>query len=157
MENNPIFKHIHHICIVVHDMDKTIKFYESIGIGPWHDHPISDAFRQDISVKFVDDFMLNKYAYANLENIQIQLCQPSSENTEQGRFLKEKGEGVFHLGFTVDDIKATEEKAHGLGLMNLIRGRSSANAGFTYFDTQNHAGVVLQIRAVSPSGDLPQR
>lgn len=150
MGNNSIFKHIHHICIVVHDMDKTIKFYESIGIGPWHDHPMSDAFRQANSVDSNDGFMLNRYAYANLANIQIQLCQPGSETTDQGRFLKQKGEGVFHLSFTVDDINAAEDKAHNMGLVDLIRGRSSANTGFTYFDTQLYTGVVLQIRAISP-------
>ena len=30
-----IFNHLHHVCIVVHDIDRAQAYYESIGIGPW--------------------------------------------------------------------------------------------------------------------------
>ena len=29
------FRMVHHLCIVVHGIDRTIRYYESAGIGPW--------------------------------------------------------------------------------------------------------------------------
>ena len=36
---NPIFQKLHHVCIVVHDIDRTQAYYESVGIGPWVTYP----------------------------------------------------------------------------------------------------------------------
>ena len=33
------FRELHHICIVVRDIEASVAFYESIGIGPWQDYP----------------------------------------------------------------------------------------------------------------------
>ena len=33
------FRQLHHICLVVHDIDATQAYYESIGIGPWQEYP----------------------------------------------------------------------------------------------------------------------
>ena len=35
----PIFDTLHHICVVVHDIEKAKAYYQSIGIGPWQDYP----------------------------------------------------------------------------------------------------------------------
>ncbi|QOV52372.1 VOC family protein [Serratia sp. CMO1] len=150
MKKHSVFNKLHHICIVVNDMDESVKFYESIGIGPWNDFPSLERFRDNLEVSNVDDFMQNKYCYTNIGDIQIQLCQPSLGDTEQRHFLEKNGEGVFHLGFTVDAVDDAEKQAHSLGLTNLIRGRLPDHSGFTYFDTSARAGVILQVRAIKP-------
>ena len=33
------FHELHHICIVVRDIDASVAWYESAGIGPWQDYP----------------------------------------------------------------------------------------------------------------------
>ena len=33
------FDKLHHICIVVHDIDKAQAYYDFIGIGPWEAYP----------------------------------------------------------------------------------------------------------------------
>ena len=33
------FNKLHHLCIVVHDIDKAQAYYESIGIAPWESYP----------------------------------------------------------------------------------------------------------------------
>ena len=32
------FAQLHHLCIVVHDIDRAQRYYESVGIGPWRDY-----------------------------------------------------------------------------------------------------------------------
>ena len=34
-----LFNTLHHVCIVVHDLEKTVAYYESLGVGPWFDYP----------------------------------------------------------------------------------------------------------------------
>jgi 4-hydroxyphenylpyruvate dioxygenase-like putative hemolysin len=88
------------------------------------------------------------YRYANLGNVQLQLCAPPAGNTPQRHFLDTRGEGVFHLGFTVPDCDDAEAEATGLGLPIKMRGRLPNRSGFTYFDTADKgAGVTLEIRA----------
>ncbi|HZZ24916.1 MAG TPA: hypothetical protein VFE60_21085 [Roseiarcus sp.] len=34
-----IFNKLHHICIVVHDLDRARAYFESVEIGPWIEYP----------------------------------------------------------------------------------------------------------------------
>ena len=141
-----IFRSLHHVCIVVRDIDKAVAYYDSVGIGPWHPYPPLQQFTE-LTGYDRDVFLAMKYKYANIDNVQIQLCQPGSGDSEQRRFLDSHGEGVFHLGFVVPDCDAGEAAGKDLGLKVLMSGRRPDRTGFTYFDTAGPAGVVLEIRA----------
>lgn len=145
-----IFRSLHHICIVVRDLEKSKAYYESVGIGPWRPFPSLEPFRHDLDVPDADAFMQLKYSYAALDNVQIQLCEPPPGNTLQRRFLDERGEGVFHLGFDVANCDAGERAGVAAGLAVLMHGRKPDGSGFTYFDTaRDGAGVTLEIRAAA--------
>ncbi|MFJ9629290.1 VOC family protein [Streptomyces sp. NPDC101175] len=147
MTDTPLFRSLHHLCVVVHDLDRSVAYYESLGIGPWHDFPSLAAFKDDLQVPDPDAFFDLTYKYAVLDNVQLQLCRPGAGRSPQRDFLETHGEGVFHLGFGVPDVDASERRAGALGLENLLRGRRPEGTGFTYFDTAyDGAGVVLQIR-----------
>ena len=89
-----------------------------------------------------------KYKYADLGNIQIQLCEPGEGEKPQRRFPDSRGEGVFPLGFTVPDADGAETGAARLGIEPLMRGRQEDGSGFTCFDTtEQGAGVSLEIRS----------
>lgn len=141
----PIFRRMHHVCIVVHDIDAAEAYYASVGIGPWQDYPPLDQYTE-LDVPSRDGFMNMKYRFCDIDNMQIQLCQPPQVDCPQRRYLEEKGEGVFHLGFTVDDCDAAEGAARDGGVPVLMRGRRPDRSGFTYFDNADKAGVVLEIR-----------
>jgi catechol 2,3-dioxygenase-like lactoylglutathione lyase family enzyme len=138
-----IFDRLHHVCIVVHDIDATQEYYESIGIGPWLNYPPLADYTE-LEMPSAEGFLSMKYRYCNTENIQLQLCQPG-EGTPQAEFLAEHGEGIFHLGFEVADADASEVQAANNGLAVWMKGRRSDSSGFTYFKTPE-AGVTLEIR-----------
>ncbi len=146
-----IFDKLHHICIVVHDIDKTQAYYESIGIGPWEAYPPLVEY-EELEVPHRDGFMAMQYRICNLPNIQLQLCQPSEDPTPQRIHLDTKGEGVFHLGFETQDADATEDAVSDRGLSVLMRGRRQNRTGFTYYDTADKAGVILLTRATNLPG-----
>jgi methylmalonyl-CoA/ethylmalonyl-CoA epimerase len=135
-----VFDKIHHVCIVVHDIDKARAYYESIGIGPWREYPPLAEYT-DLHVPNPSAFLKMRYQVCNLPTIQFQLCQPPQEECPQRRFLDAKGEGVFHIGFEVNDCDAGEAAAEARGLKVHMRGRRSNGSGFTYFDTMSQAGV----------------
>ncbi|MEP7178538.1 MAG: VOC family protein [Pseudonocardiales bacterium] len=142
------FQQLHHICLVVHDIDKSQAYYESIGIGPWQTYPPLTEFT-DLDVPSPEAFAQMQYRVVNLDNIQLQLCQPPELDCPQRRFLDTRGEGVFHLGFEYD-VSAAIEQGRSLGLEVLMRGQRPDGSGFVYFDTRAAAGVVLETRK-SPS------
>jgi methylmalonyl-CoA/ethylmalonyl-CoA epimerase len=141
------FSKLHHVCVVVHDIDAAQAFYESVGIGPWIEYPPLGEYT-DLSVPDPDGFRSLKYRYAWIGEQQWQLCEPGPGDTPQRRFLEERGEGVFHVGFEVPDADAAEQQVEAEPLM---RGRRENGSGFTYFDTAREAGVILEIRQSPPA------
>ena len=138
-----MFDKVHHVCIVVHDIEKSMAYYESLGIGPWQHYPPFEGFTL-LEVPSEDGFYSTIYRFCNVSNLQIQLCQPG-DGTPQREFLETRGEGVFHIGFEVDDCDEAEREGAAHGIFPFIRGRKGTASGFTYFDTPQ-AGVTLEVR-----------
>ncbi|WP_136620164.1 MULTISPECIES: VOC family protein [Mesorhizobium] len=145
------FDKLHHICIVVHDIDKAQAYYDSIGIGPWESYPPLAEY-EELQVPSPEGFKAMQYRICNLPNTQLQLCQPNHDPSPQRIHLDSKGEGVFHIGFEVSDADAAETKAKTDGLSVLMRGRRENRTGFTYYDTADKAGVILLTRATNLPG-----
>lgn len=145
---NTVLNKLHHICLVVHNIDKTQAYYESIGIGPWTAYPPLSEYAE-LQVPHRDGFLNLQYRICNLPNVQLQLCQPSAEPSPQRLHLDAKGEGVFHVGFEVADADSAEEDAKAHGLTVLMRGRRVNRSGFTYYDTGREAAVNLLTRATN--------
>ena len=103
-----LFRTLHHVCIVVRNLESAVAYYESIGVGPWHDFPPLELFKSELDVPDPAAFLKLRYRYANLDNVQIQLCEPGEGKSPQRIFLETRGEGVFHLGFTVPDLDAAD-------------------------------------------------
>ncbi|MFK3781612.1 VOC family protein [Agrobacterium sp. NPDC089420] len=145
---NQIFEKLHHICLVVNDIDKTQAYYESIGIGPWIAYPPLAEY-EELNVPNPVAFNKMQYRICNLPNFQLQLCQPSEDASPQREFLKTKGEGVFHLGFEVADADAAQAAS---GIPVKMSGRRSNRTGFTYYDTAEDGGVTLLTRSTNRPG-----
>jgi methylmalonyl-CoA/ethylmalonyl-CoA epimerase len=139
------FSTLHHVTIVVRDVDRAVEFYESLGFGPFVDYPpLTDYVK--LNVMDVAGFHNVRFRCAQVGPIQIQLCQPGEGESTYKDFLEKKGEGVFHLGFVVDDVDGAEAQLKALGLGVLSSGRRQDGSGFSYMDTAGEAGVVLLVR-----------
>jgi methylmalonyl-CoA/ethylmalonyl-CoA epimerase len=139
------FSTLHHVTIVVREVDKTVEFYESLGFGPFVDYPpLSEYVKLD--VPDLAGFHQLRFKCAQIGPVQLQLCQPGEGDSLYKRFLDEKGEGVYHLGFVVDDVDDAEAGLIASGLGVLAGGRRQDGSGFSYMDTADEAGVVLLVR-----------
>jgi catechol 2,3-dioxygenase-like lactoylglutathione lyase family enzyme len=147
-----LFKDLHHVCIVVEDIEASERAYAAIGIGPWYDYPKAGEYVEyDVPNKPASKAM--RYRCVDLGNVQLQLCQPSELDSPQRRFLDTFGEGVYHLGFEVPDRDAAEAAGRALGLKVVARGKRTDGSGFCYFDTKDTLGVVLEVRKTPASPD----
>ncbi|UXM96083.1 VOC family protein [Bartonella sp. HY329] len=142
---NNIFNKLHHVCIVVDDLEKAITYYEGLGIGPWYDYPKHGNYIE-FEVPDAKASAVMRYKCVDLDNIQLQLCEPNGDASPQGRFLKDHGPGVYHLGFEVADMKDAETKGAELGLDVIARGLRADGGGFCYYNTAEKAGTILEIR-----------
>ena len=145
MQENNSFGKPHHICIVVEDIEKTKSYYEFIGIGPWVDYPPLVEYTK-LNVMEEKGFFASRFVYTQIGDLQLQLVQPGEGKTIYKDFLETKGEGVFHIGFEVDDIDTVEKQLTDNDLKVLASGRRDDGSGFSYLDTRDHAGVTLLVR-----------
>ena len=143
------FAQLHHISIVVKDIDAAVKFYESNGIGPFKSYPpIKEYVKIDVPDK--EGFYNLTIKYTRIGPVELQLIQPGAGQSIYKDFLAKKGEGVYHLGFVVDDIEKSEVEVKAMGLDVISSGRRANGSGFSYLDTADKAGVTLLIRQSPP-------
>jgi catechol 2,3-dioxygenase-like lactoylglutathione lyase family enzyme len=145
MQENNAFSKPHHICIVVKDIEKTKRYYESIGIGPWVEYPPLVEYTK-LNVMDEEGFFDTRFVYTHLGDLQLQLAQPGEGKTIYKDFLETKGEGVFHIGFEVEDIDTVEQQLRENKMEVLASGRRDDGSGFSYLDTREQAGVTLLVR-----------
>jgi len=143
------------VCIVVNDLERATEFYVSLGVGPWMDYPKGAPYIE-LDVPNEAGSGALRYMCCDLENFQLQLCQPSRDDTPQRRFLDEHGEGVYHLGFEVEDLADAEAQGRSLGLSVTSRGIREDGTGFCYFDTRRKGGTVLEVRKSSEAPRVPE-
>jgi methylmalonyl-CoA/ethylmalonyl-CoA epimerase len=148
-KNSP-FNKLHHISIVVKDAEKTQRFYESIGIGPWADYPPMEEY---VKIDVPDEKGLYnlKIKSAQVGPLQFQLIEPGDGESLYKDHLRKRGEGVYHIGFEVDDISAADSSIETMGLKVLSSGRRENGSGFSYLNTTSEAGVVLLVRQSPPA------
>jgi len=144
------FSRLHHVAVVVKNMNRAIEYFSSLGIGPFQAYPpIRDYVKVNVPDK--EAFYSLSIRQAQIGPVALQLIQPGEGKTIYKDFLDKNGEGVFHLGFVVDDVDKEEVRLRAQGLQVLSSGRRLDGSGFTYFDTAEKAGVVLLIRQNPPS------
>ncbi|MGH6954383.1 MAG: VOC family protein, partial [Alphaproteobacteria bacterium] len=64
------FHTLHHLCLVVRDLEGAVAFYEQAGIGPWLDYPSLDQFTE-LAMPDVRAFKALKIKFARIGPIQL--------------------------------------------------------------------------------------
>ena len=81
-----------HIGIAVRSIDDTLAIYERL-------MPVQEKRTEVASQKA-------KVALVPVGEITLELLEPTSEDSAIGKFIAERGEGLHHIAFEVDDIEA---------------------------------------------------
>jgi methylmalonyl-CoA epimerase len=87
------FEQIDHVGIAVHDLDAGIARYQDLlGVGP--------SVRKRMEKDGIDAAMLD------LGSTHVELIAPTGPDSVIAGFLEKRGEGMHHVAYRVDDIRA---------------------------------------------------
>lgn len=126
-------KKINHVAIVVADLDQSLGFWRDL-LGLELDH-VEDVPSQKAQVAFLP-----------VGDSEVELVKPTSDDSGLAKFLAERGGGMHHLCFEVDDIdaKLADLKAKGVRLIDetarVLPGRKMA-----FVHPKSSGGVLIEL------------
>ncbi|WP_261133628.1 VOC family protein [Bacillus sp. Marseille-Q3570] len=98
-------KTLDHIGIAVRDIDEALNFYVKILGGKVEHRYTSEAPGVEVHV-----------AAVRVDGELIELLQPTSNTSPVARFIRQKGKGVHHVAYRVDDLDQAIEEAEQQGI-----------------------------------------
>lgn len=123
---------IHHVGIVVNSADEAMKFYrDALGLPVTADQVIEDQGVRGVLLQ--------------IGGSEIELLEPTRDDTGVARFLATKGEGMHHICFESDDVHEELEQARAKGIQLIDEKPRLGLAGMICFlhPKSNH-GVLVE-------------
>jgi methylmalonyl-CoA epimerase len=127
-----MLKKIHHVGIVVRNLEESYAFYrDTLGL-PVH----KMAVVEDQGVKA---------ALLSIGESEIELLEPINENGGVAKFLQRRGEGLHHICFETDDVQAELDATRAKGVALIDTAPRHGLAGMICFlhPKANH-GVLIE-------------
>lgn len=94
-----------HVGIAVRSIDEALPFYIEVLGGVVEDRYTSDAPGVEVHVAVI----------RTADNL-IELLEPTNKNSPIDRFIKQKGKGVHHMAYRVDDLDRAIFEAKNKGI-----------------------------------------
>ena len=130
----PEIKRIHHIAVLVKDIDASLLFWRDIlGIEPSH---VSDFPKEAARIAFLP-----------LGEAEIELVQPVTADSGLSRFLENHGPGMHHLCLEVDDLRGLlmQLKTKGIQLINEQPNVGEDGRLFAFIHPKSTNGVLVEL------------
>jgi len=127
--------HIEHIGIAVKSLDTAIPYYEEmLGLKCY-------------SVEEVTDQKV-KTAFFKIGQTKIELLESTDPEGAVGKFIENKGEGVHHIAFSVEDgvqNGLTELEAKGVRLIDKAPRNGAEGLKIAFLHPKSTAGVLTEL------------
>jgi len=138
----------HHVSVVVRDMEKAMKFYEAMGIGPFPPLlgpqgkvPLAN---KTLHGKPADWELDLRHAEGGVGDLTFELIQPLEGDTPVKEFLEKKGEGIQHIGFFVDDMEQETARMAEKGF-KITQSAETPTVKWAYFGTDDVGGFSIEL------------
>ena len=143
------------VCVVVRDLQKAMERYWNIlGIGPWRVHTFQPPGLTNTTLRGKPQPYTMRLALAEVGAVQWELIQPLEGPSTYKEFLEEKGEGLHHVAFAVDDYDQAVAAFGEQGIGILMSGTWHGGT-YAYMDTQGPLGMIAEIYRRSPGLQRP--
>jgi len=136
-----------HACIVVKDMDRAIKHFAALDVGPFPAFlggPGMPFAGKTVRGREVDYDMDLRLAKSQLGGIGLELIQPLKGETVYTEFLAKHGEGLHHLAYGVEDFDAEVADMKKRGF-KVVQTGAMPNSRWAYFDTDAVGGMLIEL------------
>lgn len=138
------FSNMHHVGVMVKDMDRAIKYYESLGMGPFKPF-------KELSGTIIEQTQYGKPADFEVKNMmlevggtEIELIQPVKGAVVHAGFIERRGEGINHIAFIIDDLEEEIAKFVGQGFKVILTRKRIGGVSAAYIDFSEVGGVVIE-------------
>jgi methylmalonyl-CoA/ethylmalonyl-CoA epimerase len=130
----PKIKSIHHIAVVVDDMEKSLSFWrDALGIQVQEMHDVPSEKSQ--------------VAFLPVAGTQVELVNPTSNDSGIGKYLAKRGPGMHHVCLEVDDIEAmlTQLTMKGVRLINDKPILTADGKKYAFVHPESTSGVLVEL------------
>jgi len=140
------------ICWVTHDIAATEALLsEQFGVGAWTRIPDVEFGADTTTLRGEPVRCLAHIALGYAGDLQLELIQPVEGPSIHSEFLAERGPGLHHVCFEVDDVAAACAAAEAAGLPVLMRGSMmDGEIEFAYVDGSAAGAPYLELARIGP-------
>jgi len=141
----PVFTGTLQIGIVVRNLEEAMHTYVyDYGIAPWEVYEMNSSTVEDMTKDEKPEDYAMRVALAMVGDVQWELIEPVGENNIYYEFLRDRGEGLHHIGMGVADYDKTLEHLRSRGHKALQAGKFFG-ALFSYPSTDRDMKVLTEI------------
>ena len=135
-----MLKKIHHVGVVVRSADDALEFYrDALGLAVTADRVIEDQGVRGVLLQ--------------IGGSEIELLEPTRDDTGVARFLATRGEGMHHICFESDDVDAELEAARAKGIELIDQKPREGLAGrICFLHPKSNHGVLVEFATPLPEG-----
>jgi methylmalonyl-CoA/ethylmalonyl-CoA epimerase len=127
-------KKMEHIGIAVKNLNEANLLYEKLlGISSYKEEEVMSEGVQTV--------------FFNSGNTKIELLQAITPESPIAKFISEKGEGIHHIAFEVEDIniEITRLKKEGFIILNDIPRKGADNKWVVFLHPKSTNGVLIEL------------
>ena len=123
-----------HVGIAVRSLEESIPIWSR-----------SLGFRHTDTIEF--ESMKLRIAFLRGGSVELELLEPTAEDSPVGRFLSKRGEGIHHLSFLVTDLDQAlrEAEAAGLELIDRSPHEGSHQTKIAFLSPRTLNGVLVEL------------
>jgi methylmalonyl-CoA/ethylmalonyl-CoA epimerase len=125
---------MNHVAIVVEDMESSLAFWrDALGIQL---HELRDVPAEKSQVAFLP-----------VEGGEIELVQPTTDDSGIAKYLAKRGQGMHHLCLEVDDIDGMllQLKAKGVRLITEEPRLAADGKKYVFIHPESTSGVLVEL------------
>ncbi|CCH51370.1 methylmalonyl-CoA epimerase [Fibrisoma limi BUZ 3] len=125
---------VEHIGIAVRDLAASNElFTKLLNVGPYKSEAVES---EGVTTSFF-----------KVSQTKIELLEATNPDSPIAKFLDKKGEGIHHIAFEVDDIRAEMERLKGEGftVLNEIPKRGADNKLVCFLHPKGTNGVLVEL------------
>jgi methylmalonyl-CoA/ethylmalonyl-CoA epimerase len=133
-EPMPKIKQINHVAVVVADMEKSLAFWrDALGIEL---HELRDVPAE-----------MSQVAFLPLAGSEIELVQPTTDDSGIAKYLAKRGPGMHHICLEVDDIDGmlAQLAAKGVRLINEQPRTAADGKKYAFIHPESTGGVLVEL------------
>ncbi|MBM3126469.1 MAG: methylmalonyl-CoA epimerase [Chloroflexi bacterium] len=130
-------KSIHHVAVVVTDMDKSLAFWQdALGLNLAE---VREVVEEE-----------SKVAFLPLEGAEVELVMPTTGDSGIAKYLAKRGPGMHHICLEVDDIDGVLERLRKkqMRLINENPRQAADGRRYAFIHPESTGGVLVELYQV---------